>query len=560
MRIFKRAAALAAVLAVCLSLLAGCGKQEDGLTFGVCVGAQPRTFDPIYAVTPGDQTILAHLYENLMRLREDINGQTTMDYGMAKSVSKEENHDGTVTWTFKLRSARWSDGRSVTADDFVYAWRRLADPASASPYASILTPVVGYEAVRETGDTSLLQVSAKNDSTFVVVLNGTYDWFLSEICTAPATSPLREDVVSSLRDAAVERNRTAEADGGQGTERWWSDPTRLVTNGPYRAQQYNDALTLTTSARYHSTHTGPQQLVFRFADTAREAQELYDQGAVDLIWPLPEETLAAMAADENWTPTPVLGTYTVLLNCAQSVFSDVLVRQALTLAIDRNAIAALAGPLARPAEGLVPPGVPQDEAGDFRTYGGALLDNDPALYEQRCQQARELLSNAGYDRGSDLGTLEYLYLEDGTSDAVAQELARQWKDVLGVEIQPVAVPTERELRAALRDGSYTLAGLTIQAVGNDAECFLMQWTSHNRDNSMHYENTAYDTLLSIIATADGVARMGCMHDAEVLVLEDHAVAPLYTTGTAWTLRDGYAGLVRDERGWFLLSNVGKWTP
>ena len=80
---------------------------------------------------------MTHLYENLMRVTVDVSGSAAVSNGMAKSYSTENNHDGTVTWTFRLRSAKWSDGRAVKAEDFVYAWRRLADPASGSPYAGV---------------------------------------------------------------------------------------------------------------------------------------------------------------------------------------------------------------------------------------------------------------------------------------------------------------------------------------------------------------------------------------------------------------------------------------
>ncbi len=72
----------------------------------------------------------------------------------------------------------------------------------------------------------------------------------------------------------------------------------------------------------------------------------------------------------------------------------------------------------------------------------------------------------------------------------------------------------------MRSGNYTLAGMSVSAVCSDAECFLMDWTNGNRDNFLHYEYSAYDTLMSIIAGAeDGSARMGCLHDAEDLLLE-----------------------------------------
>lgn len=94
------------------------------------------------------QTILNHLYENLMRLEKDENGQITAVSGAAKNVDVKENADGTVTYTFRLRGGKWSDGVEVKAGDFVYAWQRLADPATASVYAPLLSIVSGYEQAR----------------------------------------------------------------------------------------------------------------------------------------------------------------------------------------------------------------------------------------------------------------------------------------------------------------------------------------------------------------------------------------------------------------------------
>lgn len=549
---FKRLAALLLPAALCVSMLAGCSKAGEGLSLSVCAGAALETLDPIYAESTGDQTILVHLYENLMRVTADGSGSTAVVPGMAKSVDQEENHDGTVTYTFRLRSAKWSDGQSVKASDFVYAWQRLADPASHSPYAELLSVVSGYDEARAAGDMELLQVSAKNDTTLVVVLNGTYDWFLKEVCTSPATMPLRKDVVQRLKNVAVQSSEDTDA----AADPWWADPTALVTNGPYLATGYEVGMSLTVSAneRYYGDQNGPRDLTFHFADAA-EAEMLYEGKTVDAVCTLTEERLAELAADENWSAVPELGAYTVLFNCRQDLFSDVLIRQAMNLAVDRNALAQIAGVTARAAEGLVPSGVPENETGDFRAVGGALLDNDPETYDDRCAQAKALLEEAGYDRGTDLGQLEYLYVDEGTNGLVALALCQQWQDVLAIQVTPRGM-TEQELWAALRTGDYMLAGVDLDAAGNDAECFLMDWTSDSQDNVVGYENSAYDTLMTIIANAaDGTARMGCLHDAEELLLMDDVLGPLYTRGTAWELRDGLTGAFRDARGWFCFSGV-----
>ncbi len=484
MKLWKRLTALCLSALVCVTLLTACGRKEstDGrASLSVCVGETPATYDPIYAQRIGDQTILNHLYENLMRLETGENGQTIAVPGAAKSVDMKENSDGTVTYTFRLRGGKWSDGVEVKASDFVYAWQRLADPATGSVYAPLLSIVCGYAEAQASGDMSLLAVSAKSSTTLVVTLTGHYDWFLREVCTSIATLPLRQDVVQRLKQEADAAN--------------------------------------------------------------------------DNVWPLTEEEMAEqMEADETWQAEPVLETYSVMFNCSR--LEDESIRKALSLVIDREQLAAMAGITAQPAEGLVPPGVPEDNADlDFRACGGSLLDNDPESYADRCQDAVDLMQNAGYDRGSDLsaelGALEYLYVDQGSNKTVAMALCGMWGHYLGVNVTPRAV-TPAELASAMRSGNYTLAGMSVSAVCSDAECFLMDWTTGNRDNFLHYENSAYDTLMSIIAGAeDGSARMGCLHDAEDLLLEiDCAISPLYTVGTAWKLRDTYLGAIRDPRGWF----------
>lgn len=551
MRFWKRLAALLLPAVLCISLLAGCTKDGEGVSLAVSVGPAPTTLDPIYAREITDQTVLTHLYENLMRVASDGSGGTTVVSGMAKSVDTEANHDGTVTYTFRLRSAKWSDGRSVRAADFVYAWRRLADPASQSPWAPLLSVVSGYNEAREAGDMSMLQISAKNDSTLEVVLDGDYDWFLTQVCTSPATVPLRQDVVQRLKEAGIQA-----VEEGEKALPWWNDPTKLVTNGPFQVTAWEeDSLKMTASERYYGDQPGPSELSFWFAADASEAWTLYDNKTVDAVWPLPEERLEELAAQENWTAIPTLSTYSAVFNCREGVFEDPTVREAMQLAIDRNALAEAAGVTSRAAEGLVPPGVPENEEGDFRTIGGALLDNDPELYGERCAQARELLSTAGYDSGSDLGELEYLYADKDRNRQTAELLCQQWRDVLGIRITPRGL-TEQALSAALQSGAYTVAGTLLTADGNDAECFLTAWTSHGSDNVAGYENSAYDTLMAIIAkAADGTARMGCLHDAEDLLIDDYVLAPLHTVGTAWELRDTLTGAFRDARGWFGFANT-----
>ncbi len=272
---------------------------------------------------------------------------------------------------------------------------------------------------------------------------------------------------------------------------------------------------------------------------------------MDFTYALPQAQLETLIS-QGQSLTPELSVYTVLFNGAQQPFDDPAVRRALTLAADRQAIAALAGGTAKAAEGLVPYGVPGSEEQDFRTAGGDLMNSAEEDYEDNCAQARGLLADSSYDSHYNL---EYIYVDEGPAAQIAGALTSQWQSVLGIPVRARAV-TKEELSAALSSGDYCMAGISMSALLNDAEGFLAPFAGKSSQNAVHYDNGAYDTLLNIIDSAsDPAARLACLHDAESLLLDDAAVCPLYTTGTGWKLREGWSGLSRDARGWFSFVGV-----
>ena len=201
MKAIKRITALALCALMLLGLLSGCGEKKQGdekfvLNASVCNVID--SLDPAMNTDTDADSVFYALYENLMRESDDGSGEVTLTNGMAKEYAEETNYDGSVTYRFTLRStARWSDGEKVTADDFVYAWQRLADPATDSPNHALMSVVAGYDEVRETGDKTKLQVSAKDESTFVVTLSAPCAYFIEGICTAVATMPLRRDLTEN---------------------------------------------------------------------------------------------------------------------------------------------------------------------------------------------------------------------------------------------------------------------------------------------------------------------------------------------------------------------------
>lgn len=501
--------AAALLLALCM-LLGGCSQDKESMELRVCLEQAPATLDPALVKSDSERSLVTHLYDNLMRLSDDGEGGLTATCAAAKSYQVEDNLDGTQTYTFILRQdACWSDGRAVKAGDFVYAWQRLADPATGSGDASLLDMVSGYSEARNGQDGTLLQVSAPDEHTFVVQLRYRCAYFLTDVCTAAATMPVRSD--------AAEK------------EDWSLSSDTLLTNGAYRVTAWEEGRLTARLAEdyYDARHLGPDTLTFVFESGASKREALLKTGEVDFAANLPE--------GENIDPYPQ-STVLLLNQQAQSVESEAL-RQALSLSIDRAAL--IEGHDYGAAEGLVPHGLRNTMGQDFRTVSGSLIDNDPESYEARCQQAQELVQS-----GARSGQITLLHEGSESATAVAKALQRNWKEQLGVTVVLRAV-TAQELKDSVYAGEFMIALVTLQADLADASGLLSLW----RGGNSYFYASAYDMLLRAADASGQVAvRDAYLEDAERLLVGDGWVIPLYDAHRHSTLAEGLTGLLYDGCG------------
>lgn len=529
------AALLAAVLL--LGLLSGC-HRENGVSFRVAMGSVPATLDPALAATDEEKTVVSHLFENLMKLQSDGSGGTTAVNGVARSYQCDTTAEGQETYTFKLRSsAAWSDGTKVTAQDFVYAWKRLVDPLTGSKNARILDMVAGYSAAR-TGEDAL-QVSAPDDETFVVALSGRCPYFIDSVCTAAATMP--------VQSAAAAR------------ENWSMSLDTLVTNGPYTVASWeNDTMLLQQTDGYHDARRlGPESISFRFTADAKTANSLFEKGDADFVLGLTDEAVAKKI--DSWMPDYYPETSVVLLNQLSDLTSNENVRRAMGLVIDRNAIAELLGSRTHlAAEGLVTWGIRSTTGGQFRDFGSA-VDNDSENYEKNCQTAQELMKEAGYTatKLKSLTPVIMLYESDGTADSLALLLQKTWKEKLGLSVTLKGVSSE-EITQALERGEYTLAALRVTSDRNDATGFLNRWRMGEEDNYANFTSSAYDMLLRVAAvSASQEARDAYLEDAERLLIEKGNVIPMYCSTRSWSLSESFTGVFGDGLGRYFFTGVHK---
>ena len=572
-----------------LALLTACGGQEgvpaepEQEPFTLTAALElPETLDPVKA----GGTVTAHLFENLMAWGDGGEGFAQLVPGQAESYTVETDYAGCATCTFKLREGlQWSDGEPVEAEDFAAAWRRLADPENELPGRELLSIVAGYHEVQETGDPSLLAVSAPDAGTFVVTLQGGFAGFLEELCAGTATMPLRQELLDSGR--------------------WGRPEAGMVSNGPYTlASAGSGSLRLEKNPSYHTPNSkGAEVITFVSASGGEADYAKLQNGELDFVLNLPDAALRERRDSGTWLPEPEAVSYCVLFNTRRAPFDVPEVRQALCLAVDQEALAAaLDNPALRPAPGLVPYGVadygqrdvaeepeaeeepvlpggvpvqePEEEPAilwDFRAHAQELVTlADESDYAANCAQAKALLAQAGYGQQRPFPEIEYLYVDTPEARAAAQALSQMWQQELGITVTPRSV-TQEEYDAALappengEDGesgeepapAFQLAAQTFTASRDDAGAFLNRWRSGRSPTG--YASSAFDILMDSASAAlapDALdARDAYLHDAEAILLSDGAVLPLFCQGSSFALAEDLTGLCRTAGGVYLFTAV-----
>lgn len=548
MKRWKQILALLLALLMLMMTAAGCGEVEEetrGFELRAALINRPATLDPAYASTEEERTITVHLFENLMKHTTAglVNGQ-------AAEYTVVTNDDGTETYTFTLRNdIFWSDGVAVTAGDFVHAWQRLVAPQVASPHASILEMVVGYDAAVK-GDVEALQVSAPNDRTFEVTLAEHCPYFLSVICTDSATMPVRADVVPVWMNDEGEETASEDAViAAPELPDWTAKKATLITNGAYSVRNYNAAhLTVVEKEGYYdSRRLTVKELDFFFAESVERAMSSYEKGESDFILKCGDVEGSVEVMEPEVSALAV--------NQMSSLSENV--RQALTLALDRNAIAAAMGTKFTGMEGLVPEGITTISGSQFRGVNGVILACDEDGVEKNRAHAKELLASMyrGGDIMTRLGVLTLVYENNFLNSRIAQQVKKQWQEVLGISVELVSITAEA-MDKALGSGAFTIALMSVSDESNTVTGYLDHYVSDSPDNyGQHYSN-AYDILLRAAMASESVeARDAYLADAERLLLESGYVIPLCGGTYRYLLRDGLVGLVCTDMGVYQFSAV-----
>ena len=495
----RAALALAALLAAC-ALLPACGaKDEAARELRRGNGSEPDSIDPQLARMEAAMTILRDCYEGLVSMAPD----GTPIAGVAE---RWEVTEGGRRYTFALRAnARWSNGDPVVAEDFVAAWRRLVDPATASQYALMLEPVVNAAAiVAGEKPPESLGAFAPDEGTLVVDLAEPSAYFLAML-SHPSTFPVHRPTLAT-RPKEFARPGVAVTNGAFVPAEWAIGSHILaVRNRKY----WNDAATKLDAVRY-----------VHVADPATELTR-YRAGDLDVTYTVPPGEGARLARDlpGQLHVAPTLGLYYYGLALDLAPFENApKLRQALAMAVDREVLAKqVLGDGERPAYGWVPPGVAGYAPQRFDWAG---LDD-----AARVREAPRLYKEAGYSAAKPL-RVELRTSKSPLHDRIALAVIAMWKEHLGAEMS-LRSEDFRVLKAAVDAREAPLFRGSWIGDYNDAYSFLQVLKGGFGINLPRYVSDPYDVALAMAAVSTGAERATYLAAAERELLADVPLIPLY---------------------------------
>lgn len=538
----KKLKALSLVLAlgVTSTVFAACGtktgdQQADKSVPQVVrynLGADPKTLDPGLNDSVEGATVDVNSFEGLTSI--DSNEKVIPGVAEKWDVSS----DG-LKYTFHLRKdAKWSDGKAVTAKDFEYAWKRALDPAVASPYSYQLYYVKGAEDYNtKKGTKDAVGVKAIDDNTLEVTLVAPTPYIMA-LFAFPTYFPLRQDVVDAHPND------------------WATKADTFISNGPFKFKDWKpkDKLTFVKNDNYwNKSKIKLDTIEYGLMDQETSYMSAFTSGQLDFIESPPSEQIPTLLSNGTAKIYPYLGTYYYSYNVSADaakinpadakVLSDPKVRQAISLAIDRKTIVEnVTKGGQKPATSFVPAGIKDADGKDFKK-------KDYYKPTADVEAAKKLLADAGYADGKGFPTLEIMYNSGQGHQDIATAVQDMLKKNLGINVTLRNVERKVQLDETTNHKYPAMARNGWIADYADPMTFLDMWTSQSGNNVAGYSNKNYDTLITQAKTeADPAKRMGLLHQAEDILMQDAPIIPIYEYTNVVCLKDYVKGVHKSPLG------------
>jgi oligopeptide transport system substrate-binding protein len=473
--------------------------------------------------------------------------------GCADRADVDPTH---TIWTFHIRpDARWSNGDYMKAGDFLFSWRRfLENPGEytylhyyikgarqyAEDYAAYVDKVQNGDKTAQPPDISTVGEKALNDSTLQVTLTDPVPFFPA-LCAFPPFFPMHEASMQPFKQVDKTTGLTT------GYDEHFTRPPFLVSNGPYRMAEwtFKRRIRMIASDYYWDRANVKSRVIDQLFYSDPLAQlRAFERGDVDWVAEV-EVRLAADLQDNHMQGLHVFnafGTYFYSFNCLPTLpggrpnpLTDVRVRRALSMAIDKKQIVEDAGRLNQPiALQYIPPRV-------FEDY-----DSPPGLpYD--LDAARKLLADAGYPDGKGFPRLNILYNTDVLHSEVAQIIHRQWLNNLNIDTD-LAGCEVKVFGLRLHTQDYDIARASWYGDYDDPSTFTDKYKSDSDDNDSKWNSPEYDAICAAAQKEpDPHKRFALLSKAEAILLQDAPIIPLFHYVNAYLFRDNVQGIPLDPR-------------
>ena len=575
----------------CMACLSACGGKTTGMTLNV--GAYPDTIDPALNSAVDGATYIIHAFAGLVGYEQDENGKLVLVAQCAKELPKGvKNDNGSTSYTFELRDGlKWSDGSDLTAEDFVYAWNRAADPLTAADYGYMFEVIGGYADVtavdddgkRTKPDAKLDVVASEDGKKLTVTLPIDVPYF-HELCAFPAYMPVKKSVV--------------EADG----DAWATKAETYICNGPYRVTSFTQTeLVMEKNKHYFDADkVVSDKLTFAFNDDDASLLANYKNGTYLFIDSVPNDEITTLQEEykNEFFVEGQLGTYYISFNVNDKALAKFTqeekakIRTALGLMIDRNYIAEEIGQAGQvPAAGFVAMGLTEPDGAEYISKNGPKGDGKGYYsiakddYKANCDEAIKLFTEVANSskqftvadgKLSGFPTLEYITNEGTSHKAVAEYLQACWKNY-GIEM----TVSEQEWATFLntrKEGNYSVARNGWLGDYNDPISFLDMWITDSGNNDSQFGRgdhatykgysyngqdnltwaESYDKIIAEVkASNDANKRFELMHRAEDILMTTGAICPIYYYTDIYMCSESIDGFFSSPLGfkYFMFASV-----
>jgi oligopeptide transport system substrate-binding protein len=458
------------------------------------LGTEPPSLDWHVTTDSTSFDVICNLMVGLTQYKDDL----SVAPACAKSWEVKEN--GKV-YIFHLRDdVYWSDGKRLTSYDFLYAWQRLLTPSTASQYAFFLHNIEGaYE--YNTGqnlDPACVQISAPDQFTFQVRLKKPAAYFIYLTAFCPSY-PARKDIIEKYGNN-------------------WTNPEHIVTNGPFLLKhwQHEYKIELFANPNYFEGEASLKKIKMFMIPEASSAFALYENNQLDYIdnrsFPTPD--IERYQKSSEYHNIPLLRNNYIGFNCEKAPFNNKIVRQAVSMAIDRNAFARV---------------LKRNEKASYNWIPEGLLGyNKNSGIEYNPEKARLLLKQAGFDKGKDFPKVNLLYANREDTRLVVETIQDQLKRNLNIQVEL----TNQEYKVYLQTLKNNTPPMFRNSWGADypdPETFMNIFTSFNGNNRTHWKNTHYDELIYMAQAEQDLKRRGELYATadRLLCKEEATIASTY---------------------------------